>query len=104
MENRAENRQMVIEKLKAIKAEERLIRITNELSNRKTKLDALAIQRLRLEADICKTVMAKYAPDVRQVDVNAEITQNVTVTSKHEVDGMLLEAGLDPETVWPTLN
>jgi hypothetical protein len=97
-----ERRESTIEDLKSIKAEKRLLRIVKKLEGR-AELDQVDVARLRLEADICRAVLQKFVPDVKQVDINATIEQTVTHQTRHEIDGMLINAGVNPEVVWKTL-
>ena len=99
--NKVINHLSTVEFIKAMKLEKRLERILAKLEDE--KIESVDVARLRLEADICHRLLQKITPDVKQVDVNANVTQNVNITQKHEVDGLLLEAGLDPEQIWPTI-
>lgn len=95
------NHLSTVEFIKSMKLESRLDRILAKLDD--AKLEQVDVPRLRLEADICHRLLQKITPDVKQVDVNANVTQTINITQKHEVDGLLLEAGLDPEQIWQTL-
>lgn len=101
IENKVINHLNIVESIRSMKLEKRLERILAKLDD--AKIEQVDVPRLRLEADICHRLLQKITPDVKQVDVNASVTQTVNITQKHEVDGLLLEAGLDPEQIWPTL-
>ena len=51
-----------------------VIEIADKLSNLDEELDAIAIQRLKAAADIKKSVISKYMPDLKQAEIEGSLS------------------------------
>ncbi len=104
----AHRRDELLDDLRKINATEKLRDVSGRLEKALTakgkfKLSTNEISALRLQADIMFRLLAKVVPDVKQMDVNA-LVQVQQLENKHEIDGALIEAGMDPDEVWRQIN
>ena len=72
-ENRAIRQEAMREQLAAKKLETQVLEISNKLQDLDTPLEPNDVQRLKAAADIKKSLISKYLPDMKMVEHSGEI-------------------------------
>ena len=78
---------------------EQVIEIADKLANLDDELDSLAVQRLKASADIKKSLLAKYIPDLKQMDIDMVADITATEVTREEIESKLLSQGFDPSNL-----
>jgi len=83
--NRKMRQEALREQLTAQGHVQHVVDIANKLLELDNKLEQSDIQRLKIAADLKLKLIAKYAPDLKQEDINHTGSIDSDITHKHKV-------------------
>jgi len=73
------------------------------LLGRDTEIHNGRVGALRLSADISLRLLNKRLPDLKAIEVKGKIQHTHAEMSRIEMDGVLIQAGIEPETTFKRL-
>lgn len=98
-ENRRIRQEALREMLSKKCTVEQVLEIADKLANLDEELDSLAVQRLKASADIKKSLLAKYIPDLKQMDIDMTADITAREVTRAELEAKLLAQGFDITTL-----